>query len=67
MKQKVSWLGVAHEEGEHAALAAAALGDAVLLEEGLAAMVGDGMEVEVEGGAGGHAELVDGVEPGVGA
>ena len=58
--------GVAHEEGEHAALAAAALGDAVLLQEGLAAMAGDGMEVEVEGGAGGHAEAVDGIEPGAG-
>ena len=61
------FLGVAHEEGEPAALAAAALGDIMLLEEGLAAMVGDGMEVEVEGVAAGHAEAVDGVEPGIGS
>ena len=37
--------GVAGEEGEHAALAARALGDEVLFEERLLAVVGDGMEV----------------------
>ena len=56
-------VGVAGEEGEDAALAAGALGDEVLLEEGLVAVVGDGMEVEVEGGAGKEAEGAGGVEP----
>ena len=56
-------VGVAGQEGEHALLAAAALGDVVFLDEGVVAMVGDGVEVEVEGLAAGQAEVVEGIEP----
>ena len=41
--------GVAGDEGEDAALAAVALGDVVLLDQGVVAVVGNGVEVEVEG------------------
>src|SRR3712207_7835158 len=41
-------LGVVGQEGEHALLAAAALGDVVLLHQGIVAVVRDGVEVEVE-------------------
>ena len=43
-------LGVADEEGKHGAPAAAALGDGMLFEECLAAVAGDGVEVEGLGG-----------------
>ena len=61
-------VGVAGEEGEDAVLAARALGDEVLFDEGLVAVAGDGVEVEVEGGAAGEGgEGLGGVEPAGGA
>ena len=57
-------VGVAGEEGEDAVLAARALGDEVLFDEGFVAVEGDGVEVEVEGGAAGEGgEGLGGVEP----
>ncbi len=56
-------LGVADQEGEHAALAAAALGDEVLLQEGFVAVVGDGVEVEIERAAALDSEVAGGGEP----
>ena len=58
--------GIAGDEGEDAFLAAAALGDVVFGDEGVVAVIGDGVEVEVEGVAAGQAQVVDGVEPAVG-
>ena len=42
-------VGIAGEEGENALLAPAALRDIVLLDERVIAVIGDGMEVEIEG------------------
>ena len=56
-------LGVADQEGKHAALAAAALGDEVLLQEGFVAVVGDGVEVEIERAAALDSEVAGGGEP----
>ena len=56
-------LGVAGEEGENPVLAARALGDVVLLDQRLVAMVGDRVEVEVERGAGTQALVADGMVP----
>ena len=46
---KDAGVGVARQHGEHAALAAAALGDVVLLQERLMAVVGNGVEVQIDG------------------
>ena len=56
-------VGVAGEEGEDALLAAAALGEVVFLDQGVVAVIGNGVEVEVEGVATGQFQVVDGVEP----
>ena len=50
-------VGIAGEEGEDAALAAAALGHVVLLDQRLVAVVRDGVEVEVEGMAATDADV----------
>ena len=42
-------VGIAGEEGENTLLAPAALRDMVLLDERVVAVIGDGVEVEVEG------------------
>ena len=56
-------LGVAGEEGEDSVLAPGALGDVVLLDQRLVAVIGDGVEVEIEGGAGSDTLAPDGVVP----
>src|SRR3990172_5330705 len=45
-------LGVLGEEGQHTGVAARARRDVVTLEHGVVAVVGDGVEIEVEGIAG---------------
>ena len=57
-------LVVAGDEGEDALLAARALGHVVLFDQGVVAVIGDGVEVEVEAVAAGQAGLVGGVGPG---
>ena len=57
-------LGVAGEEGEDAVLAPGAfVGDIVLLDQRLVAVIRDGVEVEIDGGAGGEALVADGAVP----
>ena len=60
-------VGVAREEGEDAFLAAAALRDIVLLDQRVVAVIGNGMEVEIEGPSAAEldAEVVDGLVPAV--
>ena len=53
----------AGEEGEDALLAAAALGNIVLLDQGVVPMVGNGVEIEVEGGAPRQGRLAEGLGP----
>ena len=57
-------LVVAGDEGEDALLAARTLGQVMLFGQGVFAMVGDGVEVEVEAVAAGDTGLVRGVGPG---
>ena len=61
-------VGVAGEEAEDGLLAAGALGDIVFFDEGVVTVVGDGVEVEVEGAAGaeGAVEGAEGVVPALG-
>ncbi len=61
-------LGVAGQEAEDSLLAAGALRDVVFFDEGVVAVVGDGVEVEVEGAAGaeGAVEGAEGVVPALG-
>ena len=59
-------LGVADDEGWQALLLAVALGHVMLLVEGVVAVIGDGVEVEVEGLATGQAESVGGADPAAG-
>ncbi len=60
-------VGVAGEEGEDAFLAAAALGDVVAFEQGVVAVKGDGVEIEVEGASAAEvgAQAAGGMVPGV--
>ena len=55
------------EESEDASLAAAALGDVVALEQGVGAVEGDGVEIEIEGASAAEvrAQAAGGVVPGV--
>src|SRR5271170_2777537 len=57
-------LGVLCEEGEDTGLAAAAGGDIVLLEHRVVPVVGDGMEIEVEGIAAEEVLALDELMPG---
>ena len=54
---------VAGEESEDAVLAAGAFGDIVFFDQRLVAVIGDRVEVEVEGGAGDEAVGADGAVP----
>ena len=56
-------LGVLGQEGQDPLLPAAALGDVVLLDQGVFAVEGDGVEVQVERAAASQAQAADGVEP----
>ena len=51
----------AGEEGEDALLAAAAFGNIVFLDQGVVPMVGNGVEIEVEGGAPRQGRLAEGL------
>ena len=50
-------VGVLGQKGQHPLLAAAALGDIVLLQQRVLAVEGDGVEIQVEGLAPGQAQL----------
>ena len=56
-------VGVARDESEDALLLAGAFRDKVLADEGVVAVVGDGVEVEVEGVAARQALLVESLVP----
>src|SRR5271157_1036924 len=56
-------VGVLHQEGQDAFLAPTSLGDVVLLDQGIFAMEGDRVEVQVEGMTTGQTEPAHGVEP----
>ncbi len=60
-------VGVAGEESEDASLAAAALGDVVAFEQGVVAVEGDGVEIEIEGASAAEVrpQAAGGVVPGV--
>ncbi len=64
---KQAGVGVAGEESEDASLAAAALGDVVAFEQGVGAVEGDGVEIEIEGASAAEvrAQAAGGVVPGV--
>ena len=55
--------GILSQKGEHPLLPAAALGAGVLLPQRIVAVVRNGMEVEVEGGAVGQAQGAGGIVP----
>ena len=56
-------VGVLGEEGQDALLTATALGDVVFLDQGVLAVKGNGVEVEIEGDAPLEPQLADGIEP----
>ena len=56
-------LGVLHQEGQDALLSPAPLGHVVLLDQGVIAMEGDRVKVQVEGMTAWQTELAHGVEP----
>ena len=56
-------LGVLGQEGQHSLLAAAPLGDVVLLDQGILAVKRDGVEVQVERRPPLQSQAVDRVEP----
>ena len=56
-------LGVAGEKGKEAILALGLLGDVVLFDQSLVAVIRDGVEVGIEGGAGGDTLATDGAVP----
>ena len=60
---KDAGLGVLHQEGQNALLSPTPLGDVVLLDQGILAMEGDGVEIQVEGMTTGQTEPAHGVEP----
>jgi hypothetical protein len=45
---KHPFVGILGEEGEHTLLSSAAFGDVVFLNQGVVAMIGDGVEIQVE-------------------
>ena len=55
--------GILDKEGQDALLPPAPLGDVMLLDQGILAMEGDGVEIQVEGSSARQAEPADGVEP----
>ena len=56
-------VGVLRQEGQDALLPSAPLGDVVLLDQGILAMEGDRVEIQVEGTTAGQTEPAHGVEP----
>ena len=56
-------LGVLGQEGQDPLLPAAALGNVVFLHQGVFPVEGDGVEVQVEGGAARQPQPAHGVEP----
>lgn len=56
-------VGVMSEERQHALLPPAALGNIVLLQQRVVAVMGNGVEIEIEGGAPCQTGLTEGIEP----
>src|SRR5208337_3021279 len=56
-------VGVLHQEGQDALLSPAPLGYVVLLDQGIIAMEGDRVKVQIEGMTAWQTELAHGIEP----